>query len=76
MNHANTSTFIAMVTTLWHHSADTTYGAAYVDPNEPDSGTIITDTAFETAVDTMKDKYTKAVLYHDNHGYSNGVAHT
>ena len=74
LNHANTSTFIAMVTTL--QGNDTTYGAAYVDPNEPDSGTIITDTAFETAVDTMKEKYDKAKLYHDNHGYTNGAAHT
>ena len=63
-----------MVTTL--QGNDTTYGAAYVDPNEPASGTIITDTVFETAVDTMKEKYDKAVLYHNNHGYTNGAAHT
>jgi hypothetical protein len=62
-----------MVTTL--QGNDSTYGAAYEDPNEPSSGTIITDSAFEDAVDTIKDKHSKAVAYHAAHGYSNGVAH-
>ena len=55
MKKANTVTFHTMITTLWHHSADDTYGAAYEDPNEP-SGTapnIKTDAQFESDVDTM-----------------------
>ena len=75
-----------MVTALWHHSADSTYGAAYEDPNEP-SGTapnIKTDAQFESDVDTMKGLITDANDYHDDvmgDGsaptlYQNGVAHT
>jgi hypothetical protein len=55
MKKANTVTFHTMITALWHHSTDDTYGAAYEDPNEP-SGTapnIKTDAQFESDVDTM-----------------------
>ena len=86
-NAANTTTFIAMVTALWHSSVDDTYGAAYEDPNEPSSPNLKTDAQFESDVDTMKSLYTDAKAYHDNviatyhatnnpNGYRDGVAHT
>jgi hypothetical protein len=82
LNDANTVTFVAMVTTLWHSSVDDTYGAAYEDPNEPSSPNIKTDATFESDVDTIKGLYTDANDYHDDvidgttNGYSDGVAHT
>jgi hypothetical protein len=64
MAKANTGTFTTMITTLWHHSVDDTYGAAYEDPNEPSSPNLKTDAQFESDVDDMKTLITSANTYH------------
>ena len=82
LNDANTSTFMTMVTSLWHSSADSTYGAAYEDPNEPSSPNLKTDATFESDVDTIKGLHNSVTSYHDgvingtSNGYTNGAAHT
>ena len=82
LNNANTTTFMTMVTSLWHSSADSTYGAAYEDPNEPSSPNLKTDAQFESDVDTIKGLHNSVTSYHDavidgtSNGYTNGVAHT
>ena len=73
---------MTMVTSLWHSSADSTYGAAYEDPNEPSSPNLKTDAQFESDVDTIKGLHNSVTSYHDavidgtSNGYTNGVAHT
>tara|TARA_Y100001963_G_scaffold43239_1_gene60608 strand:+ start:4197 stop:7706 length:3510 start_codon:yes stop_codon:yes gene_type:complete len=82
LNNANTTTFMTMVTSLWHSSADSTYGAAYEDPNEPSSPNLKTDATFESDVDTIKGLHNNVTSYHDgvidgtSNGYTNGAAHT